>query len=69
MSHLTDDQVYRVVDFASIDHILTYRSGDYVSARVLKHDEVELTAAANAVIRDPYVNPFLTIVHRRNLPA
>lgn len=65
-SHLTDDQVYRVVDFVAIESIRTYRNGGYVPSRLSKHEEVELTRATYAAIKDPYVNPFLTSTHTRS---
>jgi hypothetical protein len=66
MSHLTDDQVFRAVDFVSIDPIRTYRNGGYIPSRLSKHEEVELTRATYAAVRDPYTNPFLTVMHNRN---
>lgn len=64
-SHLTDDQIYRVVNFIAIESIRTYRNGGYVPSRLTKHEEVELTRATYAAVKDPYVNPFLTSSHTR----
>lgn len=66
MSHLTDDQMTRVVDFVSFDPIRTYRNGGYIPSRLSKQEEVELTRATYIAVKDPYINPFLTTSHERN---
>lgn len=69
MSHLTDDQISRVVDFISIDSIRTYRNGGYVPSRLSKQEEVELTRVTYTTVKDAYTNPFLTTSHARNSMA
>lgn len=66
LSHLTDDQVSRVVNFISIDSIRTYRNGGYIPSRLNKHEEVELTRATYSAVKDPYTNPYITTAHARN---
>lgn len=64
-SYLTDDQVSRVVDFISVESIQAYRNGTYSFAHLLKSEEVQLTEAVTRTLKDPYANPYLTLVHER----
>lgn len=64
-SHLADDQVSRVVDYVAIDRILSFRNGGYSYMPVLKTEEVALSTAVSATLKDPYSNPYLTLVYDR----
>ncbi len=66
-SYLTDEQISRVVDYVSIDRIFTFRNGGYTYIPVLKTEEMQLSAAVSAVLKDPYCNPYLTVVFDREL--
>ena len=46
--------------------IRTYRNGGYIPSRLNKQEEVELTRATYAAVKDPYTNPFITVAHARN---
>ncbi|MFZ4461035.1 MAG: hypothetical protein ACOYN2_00340 [Patescibacteria group bacterium] len=66
-SYLADDQISRIVDYVSVDRIFTYRNGGYAYIPVLKTEEMQLSSAVSETLKDPYCNPYLTVVYDREV--